>query len=367
MDITVREEFRDEHVNAVGKEVRWRTHKLETPNRFLTTPERSAKRRLKYGGSLESELTVHAKLIYPDTLSRILREEEAFRGFVRQISSRKAVEEGGRNVEVLHLVFKGSAEVIEAEHLKTILDAQLMAGLDFITVQQCRGCSPQDFLTSLSYSERWASERGVENPLIPVLWPQDRRETVAELLNALLDRGFTAIGLDLNGSFPYQTLRAVEDSQRRRPIWVHAFQVPPKVRFGEVRGNCALGMILQLFGVDSFTRWVVPPPPEPLTMDKINVFDKVGWGYLKRNELIKLRHGEMGCDCPICGGGDVNSFFQGKVLEALSKGKLHDHYSQRGELKAARERIKTGGLAEYLRSKEYPRSVLPRLGKLIMG
>lgn len=365
MDVTVKEKFRDEHLSAAAKEVRWKSHSFETPNRFLTTAERSAKRRIKHEGLLESELTVHAKLVYPDTLSRILREEDAFKRFVRQISSRKGVEEAGKSVEALHLVFKGSAEVVEADRLKTILDAQLLAGLDFITVQQCGSCSPQDFLTSLSYAERWASERSVENPIIPVMRPQGTRETAAELLNALLDRGFTAIGLDLNGSFPYQTLRAVEDVQRRRPVWVHAFQAPPKVRFGEVRGNCALGMILQLFGVDSFTRWVVPPPPEPLTMDKINVFDKAGWGYLKKNELIELRRGEMGCDCPICGGRDVNSFFQGKVLEALSKGKLHDHYSQREELKAARERIKKDTLAEYLRSKEYPRSVLPKLGKLL--
>lgn len=365
MEIIVREKFRDEHVNAVAKEVGWRSHNFETPNRFLTSPERLAKKRLKHEGLLESELTVHAKLIYPDTLSRILKEEDAFKRFVRQISSRKGVEEAWRGLEALHLVFKGSAEVVEANHLKTILDAQLLAGLDFISVQQCRSCSPQDFLTSLSYAERWASERSVENPIIPIIWPQGTQETAAELLNALLDRGFTAIGLDLNGSFPYQTLRAIEDAQRRNPVWVHAFQAPPKMRFGEVRGNCALGMILQLFGVDSFTRWVVPPPPEPLTMDKINVFDKAGWGYLKRGELLEFRRGEMGCDCPICGGRDVNSFFQGKVLETLSKGKLHDHYSQREELKAARETIKTGGLAEYLRSKEYPRNVLPKLGKLI--
>ncbi len=101
-------------------------------------------------------------------------------------------------------------------------------------------------------------------------------------------------------------------------------------------------------------------------MDKINVFDRVGWGYLKRMELIDIRNGEMGCNCIVCGGRDVKFFFTGKVLDALSKGKIHDHYSQRSELEAARERIKHGDLLEYLGSKEYPRDTLPKLGKIIL-
>ena len=71
------------------------------------------------------------------------------------------------------------------------------------------------------------------------------------------------------------------------------------------------------------------------------------------------------CARIICGGKDVNSFFQGKVLNALSKGKMRDHYSQRSELETTRERIKRGELAEYLRSKEYPRTTLPKLGKFL--
>jgi hypothetical protein len=362
MEIQVKEEARDDGVNASVKRIVMGDETIIAPNRFLTSPELGAKKRIKLDEPADSELMVQAKLMYPDTLTKIIREEEFFKRFVKQISSRSYGENGAA---ILYLSYRGSAEIDQARHLRTILDAQYLADLDFITLQQLKGDSAEDFLNSLNYAERWATERGVSSPIIPVIAPQKDSESASMLLNTLVEKGYTAVGLDLMGTFPYHTLRAVEEVQKRKVLWVHAFQAPPKIRIGREMSNCALGMVLHLFGVDSFSRWIVPPPPEPLTMDKINVFDRVGWGYLKRMELIDIREGEMGCNCIVCGGRDVKYLFRVKVLEALSKWKLHDHYSQRSELGTARERIRLGDLSEYLRSKEFPSNTLPRFGKLV--
>ena len=71
-----------------------------------------------------------------------------------------------------------------------MLDAQYLAGLDFITVQQGKGSSYEDFLNSVSYAGRWASERGVSTPIMPIIRPQKDVESASLLLSNLVDRGF---------------------------------------------------------------------------------------------------------------------------------------------------------------------------------
>lgn len=157
-------------------------------------------------------------------------------------------------------------------------------------------------------------------------------------------------------------MRAVEAVKKKRPeMWVHVFQVPPKVLFMRRAVACSQGMILPYFGVDSFTRWIVPPPPVPLTKDKINIFDRTGWSVLKRKEWSDVHGKRLECDCPICEARNLDGLFQGKVMAALARSKVHDHFAQKEELKISARRIRDKAYRELLRSKEGPKGVLEAL------
>src|SRR5438093_1441815 len=141
----------------------------------------------------------------------------------------------------------------------------------------------------------------------------------------------------------------------------HALQTPPKVRFGRGLLTCSEGMILPMFGIDSFSRWIVPPPPTPLTKDVINVFDRKGWGAMKKKDYEAIRNNNTNCDCAVCQGKDLEPFYEGKVLDVLAKAKVHDHLAQRKELEGARESIRKGRFLSLLNTKEYPREFLKQL------
>src|SRR5207237_8728101 len=153
------------------------------------------------------------------------------------------------------------------------------SGVPSITGQQWVDGSLEDYEAQLRFAERWMEERGVEKPVIPVIQATENKETSAKLLALVEKHQPSMIGFDLRGGFYYHALRGVEEFKKRKPeVWVHALQTPPKVRFGGGLLTCSEGMILPMFGIDSFSRWIVPPPPTPLTKEVINVFDRKGWG-----------------------------------------------------------------------------------------
>jgi len=126
---------------------------------------------------------------------------------------------------------------------------------------------------------------------------------------------------------------------------------------------CSQGMILPMFSIDSFSRWIVPPPPTPLTKEVINVFDRKGWGALKKKDYEEIRGNSTSCSCAVCQGKDLEPFYEGKVLDVLAKAKVHDHLAQRNELESARAAIKRGEFLSLLNSKQYPKEFLRQIPK----
>ncbi len=332
----------------------------DLPTKFPTSTELSSSKKAEFEGAIPSGVIVVSKLLYPDGFKRILEEDSSFKAYLRGIS-RKRYGEG--DAVLLFMEFKGVAPE-GVEEWRVLLDLQFLAGFDIITVQQAEGQSDEDFLSFLKFSRRWCEERGIDKPLMPVICAKRDRGAAQGILKALADSGLDCLGVDMRGGFYYHTLSAIEDLKRRSPeIWVHAFQVPPKLRLGGRLLSCAEGMVLPIFGVDSFSRWIVPPPPIPLTKDKINIFDREDWGFMKRGEWMEKRGGMLNCDCPICMGSDVDGLLSGTVIRALSRGKLHDHFSQREEMEGARRRILEGGYRDLLISKRGPREFLEALGR----
>ncbi len=332
------------------------------PNKFATTAELNATRVVGTRDPLPGEVMVSAKLMYPDSLKKILKQDAAVRDFARRLSR----ESGGFEdiARVLFLIFKGEASYSEADDLRTLLDLQYFADMDVVTVQQAAGMSPEDFASLLKFTQRWMSQKGIDKPIMPIVQASEIQREFELFSSPVLKGKFGLMGLDMRGGFHYYTLRAVEKIKKKDPgIWIHAFQVPPKIRFARHMLSSSQGMLMPYFGVDSFSRWVVPPPPVPLTKDKINVFDRSGWGVFKRKEWTELHGKKLTCTCPMCKGQNLDRFYLGKVLAVLSRSKIHDHYAQQDELKKASESIRKHEYSRLIKSKKYANQFVGELKK----
>jgi hypothetical protein len=350
----------DATTGAIQSELRIGTLRIPLPNRFPISPERNALKPAGVKDPLPGEVAVLARLAPPETVKKILTQEDALKSMARFLSKETAPDA----VRLLYLAFKGGAVINQTQDLKTILDLQYLAGLDIITVQHSLDITLDDYESQLHFAERWADERGVDKPIMPIIQASDNKETAAKLLALVEKHEPSMLGFDLRGGFYYHALRGIEEFKKRKPeIWVHAFQTPPKIRFGRGLLTCSEGMILPMFGIDSFSRWIVPPPPTPLTKEVINVFDRKGWGSLKKKDYEAIRKNTTSCNCAVCQGKDLEPFYEGKVLDVLAKAKVHDHLAQRKELETARESIKKGQFLSLLNTKEYPREFLKQIPK----
>jgi hypothetical protein len=352
----------DENTGATTGLLTYSNAKVPVPNKFATTTEFNATRLVGLKEEFPTELVIAGKLIYPETLKRVLSEEDFLKEFARRLARETSIHENA--LSVLFLILKGEAAVTESNDLRTILDLQYFADMDVITVQQSPGVSPSEFLGLYRFAERWLDNRGLDKPLMPVLTPGESREEFEKTLKPMLKRGTKLLGLDMKGGFYYQALRSLEDAKKKDPgLWIHAFQVPPKIRFARSLLRCSEGMMLPLFGVDSFNRWVVPPPPVPLTKDKINMFDSTNWGVFKRKEWDKQYGARLHCTCPMCNKQRLPTFFLGKVLTVLGRSKVHDHYAQREQLLGLSKAISAANATDFVSKKKYPKDFLQQVEK----
>lgn len=334
--------------------------KLPFPNKFATTTEVNASRIVNLKQDFPTELIIAGKLIYPETLKRVLKNEDFLKEFARRLSRETSRHEEA--LSMLFLVMKGESDITDTEDFRTILDLQFFAGLDIISLQQGPKMSHDDFYARYRYAERWIDNRGLDKPLMPILSPSADIGEFEKTLKQVLKREPKVLGLDMKGGFYYHALRAIEAIKDKAPeLWVHAFQIPPKIRFAHSLLRCSEGMVLPFFGVDSYNRWVVPPPPTPLTKDKINKFDASNWGVFKRSEWSKEYGTKLNCNCPMCDRRQLRAFYQGEVLTVLGRSKIHDHYAQRDQLFKLAAHVKSGDAKKFVSRKRYLKDFLNRV------
>lgn len=352
----------DEKTSATASLLKTDKVEFNLPNKFLTTSEIDAFKKVGLKNEIFNEFIICGKLIFPNTLKNLLTKEDFLKKFIKNLS--KEISYIKESFILLFLVFKGKSKIESLNDLKTILDIQYFLDFDIITVQQTLDVSPKEFDSMLRFSINWMKEMGLNKPLMPILQALNDKNEFKKYLQVALNYESPCIGIDMKGSFYYHTLSVIEELKKRKPsIWIHSFQVPPKIKFGRKFFKCSQGMIMPMFGIDSFSRWIVPPPPEPLTLEKINIFNKKDWGIFKKNEWVGIYGNELDCTCKVCKDQNLSTFFSGKVLNVLNKGKIHDHFALREELKKSRNSIKEKNYKELVFSKKYPREFLKKLFK----
>lgn len=350
-ELVLKVEHQDEESSAHSGELKLGSSKLALPGRVPTTGDMRSAKTIKQEG-MESKFLIVGRLMSPDTLALLLKDEEAFQKFAAGVAS------GGRQApgaaRMLYLSYRNGVEMESADQLRPFLDMQHLLGFETITVQFGSSPSAEDFLTAMDFVKRWKKEKGSDRPVLPILPPQDLALDATKLLKAVVKRGADAIGVDLQGAFPYHTLRAVEELKREKPeLWVHAFQVAPKVRFAGRRLQTSCGMVLPYFGVDSFNRWFVPPPPVPVKKEKVNFFEPKGWGIMKLQEYRDTWGEKLACKCPVCQKKDLETWFADEDRVVLDKSHVHDHFAQRDELAKTAEKLKEDSFPKILASKKF--------------
>src|SRR3989475_10899144 len=110
----------DSNTSASESELRIGNLRIPMPNRFPISPERNALRPAGVKDPLPGEIAVLARLAPPETVKKILTQEDALKSMARFLSKETAPDA----IRMLYLAFKGGAAVTKTEDLKTLLDLQ---------------------------------------------------------------------------------------------------------------------------------------------------------------------------------------------------------------------------------------------------
>src|ERR1700756_1122501 len=135
----------DAKTSANQSELRIGPLRIPLPNRFPISQERNALKPAGVKDPLPGEVTVLARLAPPETVKKILTQEDALKAMAKFLSKETAADA----VRMLYLAFKGGAVINQTQDLKTILDLQYLAGLDIITVQHSLDISLEDYESHL--------------------------------------------------------------------------------------------------------------------------------------------------------------------------------------------------------------------------
>ncbi|HKZ89791.1 MAG TPA: hypothetical protein VJ300_05995 [Thermoplasmata archaeon] len=348
----------DETSAAASGTLKVQGRTLELPTRIPTSSEVRAAKATKMSLAIESPVLVVGRLVTPELAKAATKEEEPWRRFAEGVArDAKSLPGAAR---LLQLAFR-SVTYEDAEPLRSFLDLQMLHDFAAITIQYGSSPSSEDLVRAFDFAKAWAKKRKVDAALMPVVPGGASRDDAKAILEGLFKRGARAFGLDMPRSLPYQTMRAVEEFKEQHPdVFVHAFQVPPKVSFGG-RLPTSQAMVLPYFGVDSVSRWIVPPPPAPVKKDKVNFFDPAGWGIFKWREYEREYGSRLRCRCAVCKGKALEDFFEPEDRLVLNQGKIHDHFAQASEFAAARKRIGDDGYAAVMAEKRFAKSFLGSL------
>src|SRR5216683_3634149 len=97
----------DSNTSATQSELRIGQQRIPLPNRFPISPERNALKPAGVKEPLPGEVAVLARLAPPETLKRILTQDEALKSTARFLSKETSPDA----VRLLYLAFKGGAVV----------------------------------------------------------------------------------------------------------------------------------------------------------------------------------------------------------------------------------------------------------------
>src|SRR5260370_9208804 len=110
----------DEKTSASQSELRIGRHRIPLPNRFPISPERNALKPAGVKDPLPGEIAVLARLAPPETVKKILTQEDALKSMARFLSNETAP----HPIRMLYLAFTAGPAPLKTQDFKTLLHLQ---------------------------------------------------------------------------------------------------------------------------------------------------------------------------------------------------------------------------------------------------
>src|SRR3989454_9061691 len=115
---------KDTKTSATLSELRVGQVRIPLPNRFPISPERNALKPAGIKDPLPGEVAILARLGQPDTIKRIITQEDALKSMARFLFR----ETGADALRLLYFCFLKRAQISNADDLKNIIHLQILAG-----------------------------------------------------------------------------------------------------------------------------------------------------------------------------------------------------------------------------------------------
>ncbi len=329
-----------------------RGKKAELPTKVPTSSEVNSIRKLKIKEPIPQTIVLAGKLLNFQRVAR-LAKDDYFKAQLASISRFFRNFPGAVRMFYAPILDEFS---LNEDAVKRLLDLQYLSGVEVFTLAPTLNTSPKEFFkllkVALKQIDRIAGE-AVFMPVVKVMREEEDTREVFQQVKKLVEEGqVSCVGVDVRGKFAYSLLYSVRDLHEEHPeLWVHALQVPPKPLFGRRYLDASYGLILPYFSVDSYCRWLRPPPPFPPIKEKLNYFDPSDWTVLHLGKVAE-RSDKMPCNCPVCSESPVEKFLEGTSFTVLDRTKAHAVYAEEKELAVSKEYIGRGKYAEIIKEKE---------------
>jgi hypothetical protein len=243
------------------------------------------------------------------------------------------------------------------DNLITLTDFQIFSNMDIIAYPDYK-VRAQPYLRNLDRIVQYIHSKGLNSPIMPYVNTAHKINVFEAKVKGILDRGYSSIGLEIRGGLGiYPQLTFIQRKLNDKNIWIHGSNVGPRYP----RSNLSYVHLLPYFGIDTFARTIFLPPVNPMMAKSATRFDALTLGVLKYHTHREKYGQELHCDCPVCTGRNLESFYRGTARQVVLRSKAHDVIASSLEFATARDRIAYGEFREYLLDKEYAKPILGSL------
>jgi len=257
--------------------------------------------------------------------------------------------------------------ILTDKDIKSLIDLQVLTGFDIITIPDLHiSASVREFEKNIvNGRKRIETMTASKFEAIPYVDMGSEPKLFKAKIDTVLDNGFCIIGIT-NRSIAsnYANYDYLEENKDKE-IWIHASNVR---RYLSYRRPVSQMHMLQIYGIDTCALesrkggpGIKHTPP-----DRVRRFDAKTLGMITKDEHYSRYGSELNCNCPICNGKNLESFYDEYSLNTKgmldtdylrTHSNIHEVFASYEEFKRGQDAIKNNDFKVYINNKEHIKGV----------
>jgi len=341
--------------------------KIDTPTILPTKNEGKdliASPYLKPNDIKDFKVGVHTQWIWLDKLSQ-LRSTKGYNYVLRYVTSQ--VKEIPTSKKMLHFEFGRDVDTLDTLSLDLLLQLQLQSGANVIEVPNSYHLNV-NYNDTLDHAINWHRGLKVDIPLMGLIC--DDRD-VPTLKSKIKD--LNCFGLSMRReSIPL--LYQIRNELKKEAKWIHSFSTHKA--YSAVRREGTLGPLINFFGIDTLSTYVVHPfgikkfiaetleegkQAKQARADQTTFFNPQDYGKPKYDDLAttygKTHPLSNFCPCPVCKNNTIGTITS-NYLRTFHNTRVHEIVSYSNESKRFRKELDTGNPETYIKNRNYPSQII---------